>query len=378
MAREHSVFGPVLALALAAGVVACGPSGNAGWGDGGKPHDAAGQEGGGGQQDAPVYDGRGPDGIQGCDPKAFTLQQSPPAEVYLVVDRSGSMLDMGSNPALTKWQELMAAVGPVLTQFDGAINFGAITYPTNAECGVTGPQVKFGPHNRGAIMNHLNAQTPAGGTPTAAALNNAADSLRGLGTAGAQKLLILATDGGPNCNYLLSANPICSCGLADLNYCCTSYPSPCLWGRNCLDDTHVLDVINALEAEGFDTVVIGLAGSGTYASLLDLMAVAGGRPNSGSTYYYAANNQAELTAALQQIAVSVISCEIDLQEAPDNPDGVKVYIDGVEVPRDQTEQNGWDYTDTSHLKVKLFGTACHTLQDGQKHEVIATFPCVVY
>ncbi|MBI5479765.1 MAG: VWA domain-containing protein [Deltaproteobacteria bacterium] len=378
MARKHIAWGQVLGVVLATAVAACGPSGNAGpGGDGGKHDGAAGD--GQGDTDAPVYDGQaGTDGIQGCDPKAFTLQQSPPAEVYLVIDRSGSMKELGSNPALTKWQELNAAVSPVLTQFDGAIHFGILTYPTDAECGVTGPQVKFGPHNRGAIMTHLTAQTPAGGTPTAAALNNASSSLRALGTTGAQKLVILATDGGPNCNYFLSATPYCVCGLANAQYCCTNYPSTCFFGQNCLDDTHVLEVIADLRTAGIDTVVIGLAGSGTYASLLDQMAVAGGRPNAGSTYYYATTNQAELEAALQTIAVSVISCEIDLQEAPDIPDGVKVYMDGVEVQRDTTQQSGWDYADGTHMKIKLFGAACQTLQDGQKHEVIATFPCVVY
>jgi hypothetical protein len=369
----------LVAVFLLTAVAACGPSGNAGHGgDGGGAHDAAAQDGQGGGDDARIYDGSGPDGIQGCDPKAFTLQQSPPAEVYLVIDRSGSMVEIGSNPALTKWQELLAAVEPVLNQFDGAIHFGAITYPVDNECSVSGPQVRFGPHNRGAIMSHLSAQTPAGGTPTAAALNNAAASLKALGTTGAQKLVILATDGGPNCNYFLSATPACSCSLPSLQYCCTNYPGACFFGQNCLDDAHVLDVIDQLHAAGIDTVVIGLAGTGNYAALLDLMAVAGGRPNSGSTYYYATNNQAELTAALQTIAVSVISCEIDLQEAPEIPDGVMVYIDGVEVPRDSSQQNGWDYTDGTHTKIELFGAACDTLQNGQQHEVIATFPCVVY
>jgi hypothetical protein len=369
---------PLLAVLVAAAVTACGPSGNARpGGDGGGRRDAAtGPDSG--DWDGPVYDGQaGQDGIQGCDPKAFTLQQSPPAEVYLVVDRSGSMKELGANPALTKWQELNAAVEPVLTQFQGAINFGLLTYPTDAKCGVTGPQVKFGPHNRGAIMTHLSAQTPAGGTPTAAGLNNASDSLRALGTTGAQKLVILATDGGPNCNYFLSASPSCTCGLANAQYCCTNYPQSCS-NENCLDDAHVLQVITNLRTAGIDTVVVGLAGSGTYAPLLDQMALAGGRPNSGTTSYYATTNQAELQAALQAIAVSVISCEIDLHEAPEIPDGVKVYMDGVEVPRDTSHQLGWDYTDATHLKIKLFGASCQKLQDGQKHEVIATFPCVVY
>ena len=368
----------LLAATAVVTLVACGPSGNAGPGDGGGKHDAAaGQDSG--DSDGQVYDGQaGQDGIQGCDPKAFTLQQSPPAEVYLVVDRSGSMVELGSNPALTKWQELLAAVEPVLTQFEGAIHFGTLTYPVDAECGITGPQVKFGPFNKGAIMSHLGAQTPAGGTPTAAALNNASSSLRALGTAGATKLVILATDGGPNCNYFLSASPTCSCGLTSSQYCCTNYPQMCVWGKNCLDDAHVLDVIDDLHSNGIDTVVIGLAGTGYYAQLLNQMAVAGGRPNSGSTYYYAANNQTELQAALQTIAVSVISCQIDLQEAPEFPEGVKVYMDGVEVPRDPSHQAGWDYTDATTMKIELYGTSCQTLQDGQEHEVIATFPCLVY
>lgn len=374
MARKHWTWGPALLLVVA--LAACGPSGNAGWADGGGHDGGGGGDDSGPPQDAPVADALGPDGIQGCDPKAFTLQQSPPAEVYLVIDRSGSMLEPGSNPALTKWQELNAAVDPVLTQFEGAIDFGLTMYPTDAECGVTGPQVKFGPHNRGAIMSRLTAATPAGGTPTAAALNNAAASLRALGTTGAQKLIILATDGGPNCNYFLSASPSCSCSLSNLALCCTNYPQQCVWGKNCLDDAHVLEVIDALHTQGIDTVVIGLPGSGAYSSLLDMMAVQGGRPNTGATYYYAANNQAELQAALQTIAVSVISCEIDLQEAPEIPDGVKIYIDGHEVPRDSN--NGWSYNDNTHLKITLHGTACGTLQDGQKHELIATVPCVVY
>jgi hypothetical protein len=369
---------PLLAVLVAAAVAACGPSGNVGpRGDGGTGDGMAAQDSAAG--DGPVYDGlAGPDGIQGCDPKAFTLQQSPPAEVYLVVDRSGSMNEPGSTPALTKWQELNGAVAPVLTQFEGAIHFGALTYPVDAECSVSGPQVKFGPHNRGAIMTHLTSQTPAGGTPTAAALNNASSSLRALGTSGSKKLVILATDGGPNCNYFLNASPSCACGLANAQFCCTNFPQSCLFGKNCLDDAHVLDVIADLRANGIDTVVIGLAGTGNFAELLDQMAIAGGRPNAGTTYYYAANNQAELQAALQAIAVSVISCQIDLLEAPDDPDGVKVYLDGIELPHDVSHQSGWDYTDATRKKIEFHGAACQTLQDGQPHEVIATVPCVVY
>jgi hypothetical protein len=151
-----------------------------------------------------------------------------------------------------------------------------------------------------------------------------------------------------------------------------------VFGHTCLDDLHSLDVIGSLhDVDLIDTFVIGLAGTEEYVSLLNAMAVAGGRPQAGLTSYYPANNQAELQAALQSIAVSVISCSIPLEEAPDLPDLVRVYMDGGTVPRDTSHQNGWDYTDSGHLEIMLYGAACEALQDGQVHDVTATFACVV-
>jgi hypothetical protein len=371
-----------LALALGTGMaMGCGPTGSSDSDAGGSPHDASpGLDSQVGRDASGIdLDGGGSDALAGCDPKNFVLQQAPPGEVYLVVDRSGSMSEPGATPGQTKWQELTAAVDAALTQYASVIRFGLLTYPADDQCATTGPQVGLAPDNRVAIMTHLADAVPAGGTPTAAALNNAAASMTALGDPTSPKYIILATDGGPNCNYFLSADPGCSCTYATPEWCCTSHPDQCLFGYTCLDDQHTLEVVNDLrQNQGIDTFVIGLEGTAEYVNLLNALAVSGGRPQvGGSTDYYPAANQTELLNALQTIAVGLISCEIQLEEPPDFPDLVTIYMDGQEVPRDPAQQDGWDYTDAQNTTIELFGAACDTLQDGAQHTLTATFACVV-
>ena len=312
--------------------------------------------------------------MQGCDPKDFILQQAPPPEVFLVIDRSGSMLEPGATPNMTKWEELTAAMQAVLQQFETQIQFGVLMYPAGDECATSGPQVQVGLHNQAAIWHELTNTTPNGGTPTAAALTNASHALEYIGPTGSDKFLILATDGGPNCNYFLSAP--CSCSLTDQAYCCTNHPNgQCYFGQNCLDDSHTVSVISDIQTGGVDTFVIGLAGTSEYVETLNDMADAGGRPQAGPVHYYAAEDQTALTAALTAIAGNVISCVVELDEAPDYPDYVHIYMDGGEVPRDPN--NGWDYTDNTNTAIEFYGDACDTLKDGQDHVVTATFACVL-
>jgi hypothetical protein len=312
--------------------------------------------------------------MEGCDPRNFILQQAPPPAVMLVVDRSGSMLEPGST-GFSRWQELQNAMDVVLAQFASQIQFGLLMYPTGDQCQTPPAQLPPGLFHGAPILHYLSTAQPAGGTPTAAALRNAGQTLKDMAP-GQTHFMILATDGAPNCNYLNQLP--CACSLSNSAYCCTNYPGACTASQLCLDDDETLQVLIGLGTSGVETFVIGLDGTQEYVETLNAMALAGGRPQTGgATSYYAATNQTELTQALQSIAGSVLSCIIYLEEPPDFPDYVTIYVDGHEVPRDTSRQNGWDYTHPELTEIELFGQACETLQDGDPHQVTATFACVI-
>lgn len=309
-----------------------------------------------------------------CEEEDFPLEQGPPPEVMLVIDKSGSM-DEGSP---TKWTQMVNALTAITTQFDQQIKFGLLTYPAggglSVQCDVPAVAVPVDLGQAASIASSL-GNNPGGGTPTAFALEVAQTTLTGLGTPN-PKFIILATDGGPNCNDSLTLP--CSCSLGNATACCTN-PMGCtaLNGpSHCVDDYHCFDVLDALHQAGIDTFVLGLPGTGEYAAILDEMALRGGQPlQGGNTQYYDVTNQTELEQALQSIAGSVISCTLHLSQAPEYPEEVLITFDGVQVPRDTTKTDGWEYDDATMTSITIYGSYCDQLQSGQVTEMKALFKC---
>jgi hypothetical protein len=243
------------------------------------------------------------------------------------------------------------------------------------------------------ITTVLSTTVPGGGTPTAQALKSALNYFRGAGAnLQGQKVVFLATDGGPNCDANIPGGcPITACTYnieqnpaacnATLN-CCDPAAGGGLTG--CLDTAEVVSAINQLSGDGIKTVVLGLPGTEIYSNALELMAQAGGLPNpSGPPSYYAVNaadGVQGLTNTIKQITTQFISsCAIPLKQAIQDYSLVNVAVDcNVLQPADPATGVGDWYIDSSKIPetVYLQGDACTNVmtQGAKRIDVILGCP----
>jgi len=269
----------------------------------------------------------------------FTLS-STPAEVLFVVDRSGSMSGLTSD-RITRWQSLTNAVRAVLPSLESSLSMGVMIFPVGNSCGVaSSPQVPITTPSANVIANHLAANSPGGLTPTTQTLDAAVVYFSNTRST-RRRFVVLATDGAPNCG---------------------------------LSVTDVVRRLGTLRGMGIETFVLGIPGQdSSLRTPLNQMAVAGGRPRSGSVQFYEANNTAQLESALRAITASAASCTYQLSSTPSDPSRVTVYFDSTTVAR--STSNGWGFTDTAYRELRFYGNACTQLQTGQVRSISATFNC---
>lgn len=317
----------------------------------------------------PVRTDAKPDGVI-CGEKAFEIRRTTP-DMLIVLDRSNSM-GSGTSPL---WDSCRNALYSITSAMDTQIWFGLFAYPGPACTGSTDlakdcsaptePLVAIGAGTAGAIKTALTPMKVCGGTPTAKTLATAREYLQTKLPANSHpKYILLATDGGPDCNHSL-----------DLARCSCAPGGSCVVPENCLDDQQTYKMLDDICAAGIKTYVVGLGPVQLQTSLLQSMAQHGctSRP-------YTPADPAAVTKTFGEIASAAATCtfEMDCSKIPD-PYLVNFYFDGKQVPRVNNHSSGWDWVvpckGNSTGKVEFFTVDCQTIKSNQVKTVSATFGC---
>lgn len=298
-----------------------------------------------------------------CSEGDFTLDPATP-EVMLVLDRSGSMSSAFGTGS--RWSTLVSALESALPPVNEQMALGLTLYPAPStggqECTVpASPEFWPATGQVSALLASVRSSTLVGGTPTALALDVAASAL----TSTKPRAMVLATDGLPNCNATLSTAS-CSCPSGG----CTS-------AVRCIDDARTLDALNRHAEAGIPTWIIGIGGDVTGTTLLDAMALAGGRPSSGARRSLSALSPTELQAAFVQIREELSACVFTAPSVPDANGGLVVMLDGVIVPGDASGTDGWVWSSQARGELTLRGSWCAKAIAAQSPVVRISVTCGV-
>ena len=331
----------------------------------------------------------GPDAQVPCIPGVFQLQPANPS-VMFVLDASGSMNETFSINGSTRWQVLESSLAVALPSVDQTMSIGATVFPDVAQqseqdCAAPS-SVNLPPAigNVGALLNLINSISPLGGTPTADAITVGAQALLGIRAASSARAIILATDGGPNCNDNL--DPLnCTCANPSQTACGPGNPPPQEGDPNaadlCLDDTRTVSRISSYASQGLPTYVIGIHDPGDIQDepVLNAMADAGGRPQSGTDHYYSATSQSDLEGAFVAIRNQIGSCTYLTSSVPNGQGSISVTVNGVTIPFDPSGKQGWKWGDEANGEIIFVGQACTNLgaADGGTQTIDANVACSV-
>jgi hypothetical protein len=308
--------------------------------------------------------------------------------VYFVIDASGSMGALTGNS--TRFAVVRKAAVSLVRDLGPLINVGAALFPQDATdddpC-PPGAQVMAvlpgDPYSdaEGPTTNkfkHKIDVTPFGGTPTAATLEKLRPGLKALP---GKTLVLLVTDGGPNCN----ATAACGASECQANIegctgftCCDPGGNCCKpeepWGPEaCVDRPATLAAMKAFAEADIPVYVIGIPGSETYAAVLEEMAIAAGTAQVAKPFYYRVDDVDNLTSVLGGIAAVAISCIFTIEDPPKEDNQTNVYLNGTVLPADL--QNGWRWMDPDLTRIELLGDACNALKTGKVKSVQIVSGC---
>ncbi len=132
-------------------------------------------------------------------PTAADANNCMPARVMVMLDKSSSM-QTGKIQNQTKWSIAVGGLDQLLTTYQGKAEFGLMMYPRPDQCGPGGIDVAPGLNNKSAIMGKLTSPPPTSGnyTPIAQTLEVARNA-SSMQTAVGPRHIVLITDGWQYC-----------------------------------------------------------------------------------------------------------------------------------------------------------------------------------
>ncbi len=281
-----------------------------------------------------------------CEAEQFVAEAVPP-NLMIVLDRSGSMDErVGSFGSPSKWDVALEAVANLMSTYSGQIRFGLQAFPgedidceEGGRCNAGVIAVDMGDDTEAAINQYLDdSATCLLGTPIGGALSMVVDYAP-LEDTSRSNYVLLVTDGEDNCD---------------------------------IDPT---DQVRDLREKtpSVKTFVVGFGG-GVDPDELNDMADEGGTALQGQRRYYQADDAASLEAAFQEIGGAVLGCEYTIPSEVPDPDQLYVFFDGNRVPRDPSNNTGWDYEETTS-RLDFAGNACTALRTGSVESLILVYGC---
>jgi hypothetical protein len=266
------------------------------------------------------------------------------------------LLDQSVSGDPARWSGLLGVLADQIRDHAPRYDWALYTFPeTGPACGqetaTSTIDIPVTPFNGSLVAAIIRATTPTtGGSPTAAAIETGLAYLRTLAS-DEPKFLMLVTDAAPSC-----AGPV---------------------GRLVPDgtsaQTDALAAIAAARAEGVDTIVVApstpAAGD---AAALNALAEAGNQARSqGDLKFFTEATLPELL-----LPGTDLVCGFTLASPPPAPGKVSMILnDDVEIPRDQTRTNGWDYDDQTFGSVTLYGDWCSLVMESRSYDIRVIFGC---